>query len=76
MANQHCICDTCQSPIRSLIMDSNVIQPHALEENYALATNQFTTTCDYLSFATIIGYFYNYFWHLVMLATTLQLTCD
>ncbi len=76
MANQHSICDTCQNPIRSLLMVSNVVQPHALEENYVFATNQFTTTCDYLSFPTINGYFYNYFWHLVMLASTFQLTCN
>jgi hypothetical protein len=48
----------------------------ALEENRVLVTNQFATSYDYLTFATIVGYIYNYFLHLVLLATILWLTCD
>ncbi len=48
----------------------------SLKENWVLETNQFMTTCDYLLFTTIIGYFCKYFSHFVMLATTLQLTCN
>jgi len=42
-----------------------------LEENWVFVTNQFATSCNYLTFATIVGYIYNYFLHLVLLATTL-----
>jgi hypothetical protein len=42
-----------------------------LEENWVFVTNQSATSCDYLMFATIIGYIYNYFLHLALLATTL-----
>jgi len=42
-----------------------------LEENWVFVTNQFATSCDYLTFTTIVGYIYNYFLHLVLLATTL-----
>jgi hypothetical protein len=34
-------------------------------------TNKFATSCDYLTFTTIVGYIYNYFLHLKLLATTL-----
>jgi len=43
----------------------------ALEENWVFVTNQFAISCDYLTFATIVGYIYNYFLHLVFLATRL-----
>jgi hypothetical protein len=36
-------------------------------------TNQFATTCDYLLFMIIIGYFYNYFLDSVVFVTTLKL---
>jgi hypothetical protein len=42
-----------------------------LEENWDFVTNQFATSCDYLTFTTIVGYIYNYFLHLKPLATTL-----
>ncbi len=42
-----------------------------LEENWVFVTNQFATSYDYLTFTTIVGYIYNYFLHLVLLATTL-----
>jgi len=48
----------------------------SLEENWVFVTNQFATSCDYLTFATVVGYVYNYFLHLVLLAITLWLTCD
>lgn len=48
----------------------------ALEENYVFVTNQFATTCNYLLLPTNVGYFYNYFLDLVMLATMFQLTCN
>jgi len=35
------------------------------------ATNEFATSCDYLTFTTTIGYIYNYCLHLKPLATTL-----
>jgi hypothetical protein len=47
-----------------------------LKENWVFATNQSATTCHYLSFATNVGYFCNYFLDLVMFATVFQLTCD
>jgi hypothetical protein len=47
-----------------------------LEENWIFVTNQFVIICNYLLVMTIIGYFYNYVLHLVMLTTTLQLICD
>ncbi len=34
-----------------------------LKENWVFVTNQFATTCNYLLFMTIIGYFFNYFLH-------------
>jgi hypothetical protein len=43
----------------------------ALEENWVFVTNQSATSCDYLTFATIVGYIYNYFLHLALLATIL-----
>jgi len=43
----------------------------SLEENWDFVTNQFATSCDYLTFTTIVGYIYNYFLHLKPLATTL-----
>ncbi len=48
----------------------------SLERNLVFVTNQFVTTCNYLLFVTIVGYFFNYFLHLVVLAITLQLPCD
>ncbi len=48
-----------------------VILLQALEENWVFITNQFVTSYDYLTFTTIVGYIYNYFLHLVLLATTL-----
>jgi hypothetical protein len=54
----------------------HLVKFFTLEENWVFVTNQFVTTCDYLSFATIIGYFFNDFLHLVVLATTLQLSCN
>ncbi len=35
------------------------------------ATNEFVTSCDYLTFTTTVGYIYNYYLHLKPLATTL-----
>jgi hypothetical protein len=49
----------------------DVLKILSLEENWAFVTNQFVTSCDYLTFATIVGYIYNYFLHLVLLVTTL-----
>ncbi len=40
------------------------------------ATNEFATSCDYLTFTTTVGYIYNYYLHLKPLATTLRLTYD
>jgi hypothetical protein len=34
-------------------------------------TNEFATSCDYLTFTTTVGYIYNYCLHLKPLATTL-----
>ncbi len=42
----------------------------SLEENWVFVINQFATSYNYLSFVIIIGYFFNYFLHLVVLATT------
>jgi hypothetical protein len=39
-------------------------------------TNEFATSCDYLTFTTTVGYIYNYCLHLKPLATTLWLTYD
>jgi len=47
-----------------------------LEEIWDFVTNEFATSCDYLTFTTIVGYIYNYFLHLKSLATTLWLTYD
>jgi hypothetical protein len=33
----------------------------SLEENLVFVTNQFAITCNYLSFVTIIGYFFSFF---------------
>jgi hypothetical protein len=44
---------------------------YPLKENWDFVTNQFATSCDYLTFTTIVGYIYNYFLHLKPLATTL-----
>jgi hypothetical protein len=49
---------------------------NSLEENWDFVTNQFATSCDYLTFTTIVGYIYNYFLHLKPLATTLWLIYD
>ncbi len=56
-----------------LTMSSSFVSPfaHTLEENWDFVTNQFATSCDYLTFTTIVGYIYNYFLHLKPLATTL-----
>jgi len=45
----------------------------SIKENWVFVINQFVTICNYLSFVTIIGYFFNYFLHLVVLTTTLWL---
>jgi len=55
---------------RSLNRDSFGTPP-SLEENWDFVTNQFATSCDYLTFTTIVGYIYNYFLHLKPLVTTL-----
>jgi hypothetical protein len=34
-------------------------------------TNEFATSCDYLTFTTTVGYIYDYCLHLKPLATTL-----
>ncbi len=34
-------------------------------------TNEFATSCDYLTFTTTVGYIYDYYLHLKPLATTL-----
>jgi hypothetical protein len=47
----------------------SLVEP--LEENWVFVTNQFVTICDYLTFATIVGYIYNYFLRLDLLAITL-----
>ncbi len=49
---------------------------YTLEENWVFATNQFSTTYDYLLLATNVSYFYNYFLDLVMFATMFQLICN
>ncbi len=49
---------------------------HTLKENWDFVTNKFATSCNYLTFTTIVGYIYNYFLHLKPLATTLRLTYD
>ncbi len=43
----------------------------SLEENWDFVTNKFATSCDYLTFTTIVRYIYNYFLHLKPPATTL-----
>ncbi len=48
-----------------------VVHMVTLEENWVFVTNQFATSCDYLTFATIVGYIYKYLLHLVLLASTL-----
>jgi hypothetical protein len=42
-----------------------------LVEIYDFATNEFATSCDYLTFTTTVDYIYNYCLHLKSLATTL-----
>jgi hypothetical protein len=61
---------------QSLEFVHQLVKFFTLEENWVFVTNQFVTTYDYLSFATIIGSFVNYSLHLVVLATTLQLSCN
>jgi hypothetical protein len=53
-----------------IIKSPKILKEGPLEENWVFVTNQFATSCDYL-FATIVDYIYNYFLHLVLLATTL-----
>jgi hypothetical protein len=48
----------------------------SLVEICDFATNEFVTSCDYLTFTTTVGYIYNYCLHLKPLATTLWLTYD
>ncbi len=43
----------------------------SLAEIYDFVTNEFATSCDYLTFTTTVGYIYNYCLHLKPLATTL-----
>jgi hypothetical protein len=43
----------------------------SLVEICDFATNEFVTSCDYLTFTTTVGYIYNYCLHLKPLATTL-----
>jgi hypothetical protein len=61
------------SQIGKFVMKFKKLQSlvEALKENLVFVTNQFATSCDYLTFATIVGYIYNYFLHLVLLAITL-----
>jgi hypothetical protein len=57
--------------VKTIFKLEKLEQRLALEENWVFVTNQFATSCDYLTFTTIVGYIYNYFLHLVLLATTL-----
>jgi hypothetical protein len=43
----------------------------ALVEICDFVTNEFATSCDYLTFTTTVGYIYNYCLHLKPLATIL-----
>jgi hypothetical protein len=45
----------------------------SLEENWVFVIVNLWLLAMILSFVTIVGYFFNYFLHLVVLATTLQL---
>ncbi len=45
--------------------------PIPLVEICDFATNEFATSCDYLTFTTTVGYIYNYCLHLKPLTTTL-----
>jgi hypothetical protein len=50
-----------------------LVQPHslrALVEIWDFATNEFATSCNYLTFTTTVGYIYNYCLYLKSLATT------
>jgi hypothetical protein len=47
------------------------LQCETLEEIWDFVTNEFATSCDYLTFIIIVGYIYNYCLHLKPLATTL-----
>ncbi len=62
------------SIVQWLEMVSRYAKP--LEKNWVFVTNQFASTFNYLLFATIIGYFFNYLLHLVVLTTMLQLPYD
>jgi hypothetical protein len=44
---------------------------HSLVEICDFVTNEFATSCDYLTFTTTVGYIYDYCLHLKPLATTL-----
>ncbi len=48
-----------------------VHHPGTLVEICDFVTNEFATSCDYLTFTTTVGYIYNYCLHLKPLATTL-----
>jgi len=48
-----------------------VLRRFTLVEICDFATNEFATSCDYLTFTTTVGYIYNYYLHLKPLATTL-----
>ncbi len=54
----------------------DLLPQSSLVEIYDFATNEFATSCDYLTFTTTVGYIYNYYLHLKPLATTLWLTYD
>jgi hypothetical protein len=55
----------------ALLQNAPTPHGHALVEIYDFVTNEFVTSCDYLTFTTIVGYIYNYCLHLKPLATTL-----
>jgi len=53
-----------------------LVERLTLVEIYDFVTNEFATSCDYLTFIINVGYIYNYCLHLKPLATTLWLTYD
>jgi hypothetical protein len=50
---------------------NKITHAQALVEICDFVTNEFATSCDYLTFTTTVGYIYNYCLHLKPLATTL-----
>jgi hypothetical protein len=59
---------TCPKALAIKTFVGNLI---TLVEICDFVTNEFATSCDYLTFTTTIGYIYNYCLHLKPLATTL-----